>query len=117
MQQVASDKIVWIFRQFTSSHYRHQMMNAVERHEEQEQATDQLGKAVEAFADDADHKKAVEPILWSEHDHACRRRSILARGAEGRVHVFGVGFESFLAPLQGRGRVRCCRNRKQIAAP
>ena len=85
-------------------------MNAVGHHEE-EQATDQLGKAVEAFADDADHKEAVEPILGSEHV------SLLARGAEGRVHVFGVGFESFLAALQGRGRVRCCRNREQIAAP
>src|SRR5215218_7949178 len=41
--------------------------------------------------------------------------ALLARGAECRVHVFGIGFESFLAELQGRGRVRRCRNPEQIA--
>jgi hypothetical protein len=73
MQQVTSDKIVRIFRQFASSHYRYQMMNAVGRHEEQEQATHQLGKAIEAFADDADRKDAVEPIPGCEHDHVLPR--------------------------------------------
>ena len=75
MQKVASDKIVRIFRQLTSSQHRYHMMNAVGRHEEQEQTTDQLGKTVEAFANDADHKKAVEPVLGSEHDYVVPRRA------------------------------------------
>jgi hypothetical protein len=48
-------------------------MNALGRYEEQEQAPNQLGKAVEAFADDADRKETVEPIPGSEHDHPLPR--------------------------------------------
>jgi hypothetical protein len=63
MQKVASDKIVWIFRQLTSSQHRYHMMNAVGRHEQQKRSTDQLGKALEAFANDADHKRRSSQSL------------------------------------------------------
>ena len=122
MQKIASDKIVRILRELTPSHRRNQMMNTVGRHEEQKQATDQLGKAVEAFGDDADRKEAVQESLGLNMitvPAAIEIRSFSSGvgGAERCVDVFGVGLESFLATLQGRGRVGCCRNRQQIAAP
>jgi hypothetical protein len=67
MQQVGGDEVMRILRQFLLCQRRNQMIDITRTDKEQQYATDELGKPVEAFENNANLKDRIQPVLRFEH--------------------------------------------------